>query len=252
MIVTLRTGSAPATSSPSSVGPDEAWRPARDVVEIDVRSEGNARGVKLEDRRPASPVRRLQRHATVEPARPGERGVEDLGPVGGREDDHTDAGLEPVHLREDLVERLLLFVVAPEPDARAAAPADGVQLVDEDDRGCGLARLLEQVTDARCADTDDGLHELRSGLAEERHLGFARHSAREEGLASTRRSDEQDALRDPTAKPLVLLWFLEEIDHLLQLLFDLVDPGHVGKGRSGTLCVVDASAALAEGAEQAA
>ncbi len=99
-------------------------------------------------------------HATVEPARPGERGIEDLGPVGGREDDHTDARLEPVHLREDLVERLLLLVVAPEPDARAAAPADGVQLVNENDRGRGLARLLEQVTDARSAHADDGFDEL--------------------------------------------------------------------------------------------
>ncbi len=116
--------------------------------------------MKFEDRRPAPPVRRLKGHAAVEPARPCERGVEDLGPVGGREDDHTDARLEPVHLREDLVERLLLLVVAPQPDARAAAPADGVQLVDEDDRGRSLARFLEQVADARSAHADDGFHEL--------------------------------------------------------------------------------------------
>ena len=40
---------------------------------------------------------------------------------------------EAVHLAEDLVERLLAFVV-PAAQARAAMPADGVDLVDEEDR----------------------------------------------------------------------------------------------------------------------
>jgi hypothetical protein len=48
--------------------------------------------------------------------------------------------LEAVHLGEDLVERLLALVVAAG-DARAALPADGVDLVDEDDARRRLLRL---------------------------------------------------------------------------------------------------------------
>ncbi len=60
-------------------------------------------------------------------------------------------GVEPVHLREHLVERLLALVVtAAEPGAALAA--DGVDLVDEDDGRRLLARRLEQVADPAGAD----------------------------------------------------------------------------------------------------
>ena len=52
-----------------------------------------------------------------------------------------DAGLEAVHLGEHLVQRLLALVV-PAAEAGAALAADGVDLVDEDDRGGLLARGL--------------------------------------------------------------------------------------------------------------
>src|SRR3712207_7592769 len=65
---------------------------------------------------------------------------------------------EPVHLREDLVQRLLALVRAAE-GARAARAADGVELVDEDDRGGGLLRLVEEVADAR---SEEHTSELQS------------------------------------------------------------------------------------------
>src|SRR6266542_653511 len=45
-------------------------------------------------------------------ARAEERGVEDVGPVGGGDNDHVGVGVEAVHLDQDLVEGLLAFVVA--------------------------------------------------------------------------------------------------------------------------------------------
>ncbi len=78
--------------------------------------------------------------AAVEPTRAQQRRVEDLRPVGRAEHDHAEPRVEPVHLGEDLVERLLALVVAagdvrPAGGARAA---DRVELVDEDDRGSRL------------------------------------------------------------------------------------------------------------------
>src|SRR5205085_969113 len=51
-------------------------------------------------------------------------------------------------------------VAAEARDAGCARASDRVELVDEDDRGRGLLRLREQVTDTRSADADDRLHEL--------------------------------------------------------------------------------------------
>ena len=67
--------------------------------------------------------------------RPGtqQRRVEDVGPVGGGDQDDAALGLEAVHLHQQLVQRLFALVVTAA-HAGAAVPADGVDLVDEDDR----------------------------------------------------------------------------------------------------------------------
>ena len=200
MIVTLRTGSAPGTSNPSSACPDSwyamrsrspgvsiRWRsvPSRilsiaskksaevtavsafsrraegrlvdqvaevgadqargcagDLVEVDVRRQRHLGGVDLEDRSPATPVGRLQSHAPVEPARaatePGSRtsarfvAARTMTPFPGS--------------NPSISVRIWLSVCScssllPRRMPGAAAAPDGVELVDEDDRGRRLARL---------------------------------------------------------------------------------------------------------------
>ena len=188
----------------------------------------------------------------VEPSGAEQCGVEHVGAVGRRQHDDALVRIETVHLGEDLVQGLLLLVVAPEAGTRRTRPADGVELVDEDDRRRRGAGLLEQVAHPGRTDSDDCLDELRCGDGEERHRRLARHRAREQRLAGARRADEQDALRDGAAQALVFLRFLEKVDDLDQLGLDLVDPGDIGKGRVGMLGVVEARAALAEPSEDAA
>ena len=82
----------------------------------------------------------------------------------------------------------------------AALAADGVELVDEDDRRGGLLGLVEQVAHAGGADADDHLDELRRREREERHLGLAGDRARQQRLAGARRAGQQDALGDRRAE----------------------------------------------------
>ena len=63
-----------------------------------------------------------------------------------------------------------------------AASAQRVQLVDENDAGRGLARLIEQVAHARGADADEHFDEFRAGDREERHAGLAGHRPRQQVL----------------------------------------------------------------------
>ena len=95
----------------------------------------------------------------VEAARAQQRRVEDVGPVGGGDEDDAVLRLEAVHLDEQLVEGLLALVVAAA-HAGAAVAADGVDLVDEDDAGRVLLGLLEQVAHAGGADADEHLDEV--------------------------------------------------------------------------------------------
>ena len=99
---------------------------------------------------------------------------------------------------EHLVERLLPLVVAAA-EAGAALAADGVDLVDEDDRPAHLAGRLEQVADPAGADADEHLHEVRAGDRQERHAGLAGDGPGDEGLAGARRADQQHALGDAGA-----------------------------------------------------
>ena len=183
----------------------------------------------LEDLHAARAVRRLDRDPAVEAARAQQRRVEDLGAIRRAEDDHVGAGLEPVHLGQDLVERLLALVVSaadPTHVSRARA-ADRVELVDEDDRRRRLLGLLEQIANARRADADDRLDELRGRDREEGGLRLAGDRAGQQRLAGSRRPIEQHAARDARAELGVALRVLEEVHHLDQLVLGLVDPGHV-------------------------
>ena len=129
------------------VGPGESGRRAGQDLEVDVLGQGDLADVDLEDLLAALDVGHVDDDPAVEPARPEQGAVEDVGAVGGGDEDDALVGIEAVHLDEELVERLLALVVAAA-EAGAALAADGVDLVDEDQAGGVLLALLEQVADA--------------------------------------------------------------------------------------------------------
>src|SRR5207248_8468886 len=116
----------------------------------------------------------------------------------------------------------------------AALAADRVDLVDEDDAGAVLLGLVEEVADAAGADADEHLHELRARDAEERHPGLAGDGLAEKRLAGAGRADQQHTLRYPGPQGDELLGELEELHDLGELLFGLLDAGHV-RERDGRL-----------------
>ena len=89
--------------------------------------------VDLEDLLAALQVGPVDHDLAVEAAGAQQRGVEDLRPVGGGQEDDALLRVEAVHLGQELVERLLPLVVAAHHGADASRLSHGVQLVDEDD-----------------------------------------------------------------------------------------------------------------------
>ena len=241
LVVAARRGQGRLVGEVGEVGADHAGRRRGDPVEVDVVGERQRARVDLEDLAAPVLVGRRHGHAAVEAAGPQQRAVEDLRAVGGAEDDHRDVGLEAVHLGQDLVERLLALVVAAaEAHAAGARAPDGVELVDEDDRRRGLLGGLEEVADARGADADDRLDELRRRDREERHPRLPRDGLGQQRLAGAGLAGEQDAARDPPAELAVAVGVLEEVDDLGQLRLRLVDAGHVGEG-DALLAALDAA-----------
>ena len=108
--------------------------------------------------------------------------------------------------------------------------ADRVELVDEHDRRRVLARLLEQLADARGAEAREHLDERRRALRVEVRAGRARDGLRDERLARAGRAVQQDPAghaRPSFSKPLPVA---QELDDLDELLLRLVEPGDVVPG----------------------
>jgi hypothetical protein len=119
-------------SSSAPVRP-AVWR----AIELRSTSSGErlAPRVDAENLFAAGEVGRSDQHLPVEAPRPQQRCVEILETVGGAHDDHLVARLEAVELDEQLVEGLVLLAGEAVP---RALRTDGVELVDEDDRGAFL------------------------------------------------------------------------------------------------------------------
>ncbi len=227
------------------VGAREARSLLGQNLQTDIAVQRLALRVDLKNRLAAADVRLVEHDLAVEAAGPQEGRVEDVGPVGGGDDDDVRAGVEAVHLNENLVERLLsLIVAAAEPGA--AVSTDGVDLVDEDDaRGVALG-LVEEVAHAGCAHADEHLDELRTTDREERHARLTRDGLREKRLARTWRADEQHSLWNAGTERGELLRVLEELDDFLQFFLWLINAGDVQERHAGTGAAEHAGAALAE------
>ena len=154
------------------VGPGHSRGAAGDDRQVQVGAHPLVLAVHLQDRQALVEIGQRDDYLAVETARPQQRRVEDVGPVGRGHDDDALGDVETVHFVEHLVEGLLTLIVPATQSSAALAP-DGVDLVDEDDRRGLLPRSLEEVTHAARADADEHLHEVRSAHRQEGHAGLA-------------------------------------------------------------------------------
>ena len=162
----------------------------------------------------------------IETARTQQRGVKHVRTVRGGDEDDPLVRLEPVHLDEKLVQRLLALVIAAT-ETSAAMPADRVDFVDEDDARRILFGLLEHVPDAARADPHEHFYEVRPGDREERHARLAGDGSCQKRFACAGRADEQDATGNAASEPLEFLRIAEKLHDLLQILLCLIDAGDI-------------------------
>ena len=215
------------------------------MLGVDVLADRDLAHVDVQDLLAAADVGQLHIDLAVETARTQQGGVQDVRPVGGRDHDHAQVGLEAVHLDQHLVQGLLALVVAAA-QAGATLAADGVDFIDEDDARRVLLGVLEHVAHAGRAHADEHFDEVGAGNREERHLGFAGNALGQQRLAGAGGADQQQAARDAPAQLLEFLRVLQEVDDFLDFFFRFVAACNVGEGHLVVVLVEHARLALAE------
>lgn len=102
------------------VGPDEPWRPRRHEAQIEIRGQRDVPRVHTQDVLAAVEVGSVDDDLAIESSGAQQCGIQNLGTVRRGHEDHALLRVEAVHLREQLIEGLLAFVVAAEDGAHPA------------------------------------------------------------------------------------------------------------------------------------
>ena len=117
-------------------------------LHVEVRLQLESLDVDLEDSHPFVKVRKIDMDLPVEAPGTEKSLVKDVRTIGSRKNDDAGIGVEAVHLRKELVERILSFIVGREAYILASCPSDGVDFIDEDYARGLLLRLTEKVADS--------------------------------------------------------------------------------------------------------
>src|SRR5258708_22669404 len=179
-----------------------------------------------EDLSSADEVRIANGDLAVKAARALKCRVEHLGTVGGSYDNHWRAGVvfEAVNLRQQLVESLFALVITAHAHHASPALADSINLVNENDRRSRLARLLEQVAYAGCADPHKHLNEFGATGLEKRDLGLTSRAFGQQRLAGARGPDDQHTLGDMSTELTELLWRPQKPPSPFGLVYGFIPP----------------------------
>jgi len=136
----------------------------------------------VQDFLPPFNIRIGHNNLPVKTAGTQQRVVQHIRPVGGRHQNDTIVGIEPVHLNKQLVQCLFTFIMTA---AKSCAPlaAYGVYFIDKYDTGSIFVALLKQVTYAAGPHAHKHFHEIGPADTEERDVGFARNRLGKQRLA---------------------------------------------------------------------
>ena len=105
-------------------------------------------------------VRHVHINLTVKTTSTHEGAVQNVSPVGGRQNDDTTVGAESIHLRQQLIEGVFALVIGAHAGILAPGTAHGIDLIDEHNARTLVFGLLEQIADTACPDTHKHFNEI--------------------------------------------------------------------------------------------
>ena len=138
-------------------------------------------------------VRLAHNYLAVKTSRSHNRRVKYIHSVGGSHNDNALIRCKAVHLYKHLVKSLLSLIMRTAKSCTSAS-CHSIYLVYENDAGAVSLGFVEHISDTCGTDAHIHFHEIRTGYAEERHLGFSCYCLGKQGLTRTGRTYKYYAL----------------------------------------------------------
>src|SRR5262249_46043323 len=136
-----------------------------------------------------------------------------------------------IHLDQQLIESLLTLIVHGA-DMNTPLPPNGVQLINENYARGFVLGLLEKITHARRADTNEHFNEIAATQRIERNMRLACDCLGEQRLARARGPNQQHTLRNVGSDRFITLRMFQKINHLLKLVLGFFAPGYVAESHA--------------------
>mmetsp|Transcript_37639 Transcript_37639/g.73533 ORF Transcript_37639/g.73533 Transcript_37639/m.73533 type:complete len:356 (+) Transcript_37639:174-1241(+) len=209
------------------IRPRELGRSLGQLLNIDILGHGRLAQAGLEDVEARGVVGKGNVHELVEAPRAHEGGVDDVGPVGGADDEDVLLLAHPVHLRKHLVHHTVPSTAGIASRA-AASTRDRVELVEKEHAGCRLPRLVEDLPDVALRLTKPHGEQLGTLDRDEVGLALVGNRLCEQRLAAPGGTVEEHTTTGAHAKLGKLLRVHDGVLHrLLQLPLGRVQPANV-------------------------
>ena len=138
---------------------DESRGQFRQICEVNACSQGLAASVDTQNRFARLHVGPIQDNLAIEASRPQQGRVQHVGSIGSGYDDDVCVRAKTVHFDQNLVQRLLAFVVAT-PQAHATTTTHGIYFVYKDHSWGLVPCALEQVAHSGCTHANEHFDEL--------------------------------------------------------------------------------------------
>ena len=160
----------------ANVGAGEPNRVGSKTLEIHLIRQWNIAHVNLEDLVATIQRRFAHRDVPVKASGSQQRRIQHVRSIRRGDNNRRFAGIEPIHLTENLIQRLLAFVV-PATKPRSTLAPNGINFVNENDGRRVLAGRLEQIANPTSPHTHKHLDKLTAVDREEGNSGLSRHRA---------------------------------------------------------------------------
>jgi len=156
--------------------------------------------------------------------------IQNIRPVGCRNQDNSFIGFKTIHLHQQLIQGLFPFIM-PTTQAGTTMTTHGINFINKNQARSIFLALVKEIAHSGCPDTHKHFDKIGTTDAEKGNFSLTCHRFGHQCFSGTRRTNQQDTFRYFTPKAGKSFRIPEEIDNFFQLRLGFFTAGNILKGK---------------------